>query len=291
MPFNDAAVITAAGGYVFTGPVGTVAPTPTALNSVDPIQFGALVTQLAVTGVPTGGTFTVSVGSTPSSAIPYNATPAQIQAALELVETVGAGNVLVTGGPLPASAVKIAWIGKLQGISPGTVTATASFTGGTTPAIAATVFTPLNGWTPVGHTSRDDMPEFGFDGGDNEVKGTWQNAQLREVTTEQAADYLTMFLHQFDTNSFTLYYGNNSSVTPGVFGVAGGNAVPNERAVLVIIVDGQTRIGFYASKASIRRDDSIGLPVDDFATLPIRATFLKLGANNLFEWISEDLLS
>ena len=289
MPFNDAAVITAAGGYVFTGAVGTARPTPAELDTVEPSLFGAQVTEVAITGAPTGGTFTITVGGTPTAAIPYNATAAQVQAALVASATVGAGNAIVTGGPLPATSVKIAWVGALQGVSPGTVTVTPTLTGGTTPAITATVFTALNGWTPVGHTSRDDMPEFGFDGGDFEVKGTWQNAQLREVTTEQAADYLTMFLHQFDAGSFELYYGANASATPGIFGVSGGNAVANEKAVLVIIVDGATRIGFYAPKAGIRRDDSIGLPVDDFATLPIRATFLKLGANNLFEWISEDL--
>lgn len=148
---------------------------------------------------------------------------------------------------------------------------------------------PLEGWRTIGHTSREEMPEFGFDGGETEVRGTWQNAALREVETEQIADYLTLFLHQFDTASFELYYGANASTTPGIFGVAGGQTQPVEKALLIIIVDGDLRLGFYAPKVSIRRDDAISLPNDEFAALPVRATFLKHGALNLYEWINEDL--
>jgi|SRR5690606_16050196 len=148
---------------------------------------------------------------------------------------------------------------------------------------------PLDGWTPIGHTSREEMPEFGFDGGETEVRGTWQNAALREVETEQIADYLTLFLHQFDEQSLELYYGPNASSTAGVFGVAGGQSTPTEKAMLIVIVDGDFRLGFYAPKASIRRDDAISLPNDEFAALPVRATFLKHNAMNLYEWINEDL--
>ncbi|ASZ75455.1 major tail protein [Mycobacterium phage Kimona] len=144
------------------------------------------------------------------------------------------------------------------------------------------------GWVSVGHTSRGDMPEFGFDGGDTEVRGTWQKKKLREVTTEDPVDYLTIFLQQFDEDALTLYYGANASTTPGEFGVS-GTAAPAEKALLVVIEDRDVRIGFHASKASVRRDDAIQLPVDEFASLPVRATFLNEGSNPLFTWINEDL--
>jgi hypothetical protein len=96
-------------------------------------------------------------------------------------------------------------------------------------------------------------------------------------------------LAQFDIPTFELYYGKNSSKTPGVFGVSGGTQAPVEKALFIIIQDGDTKIGFYAPKASIRRDDSIELAVDEFAMLPVRATFLKYGSANKFEWINEDL--
>lgn len=148
-----------------------------------------------------------------------------------------------------------------------------------------------SGWTLIGHTSRNDMPEFGFDGGDSEVKGTWQKKKLREVTTEDPVDFLTIFLQQFDEAALELYYGENASVTEGVFGVSGGTAEISEKALLVVIEDGDFRLGFHALKASVRRDDSIQLPVDDFASLPVKATFLQHNSELLFSWINEDLFN
>jgi hypothetical protein len=48
---------------------------------------------------PTGGTFTLSFNSQTTTAIPFNATPAQMQSALEALGYVGTGNVGVAGGP------------------------------------------------------------------------------------------------------------------------------------------------------------------------------------------------
>ncbi|ASZ73655.1 major tail protein [Mycobacterium phage Morpher26] len=146
----------------------------------------------------------------------------------------------------------------------------------------------LTAWIPTGHTSRGDMPEFGFEGGDSEIKGTWQKKKLAEVTTEDPVDYLTLFLQQFDEGSLTLYYGENASNVAGEFAVASGSRAV-ERAVLVVIEDGDVRIGFHAFKASVKRDDAIQLPVDDFASLPVRATFLDHEDKPLFKWLNEDL--
>ena len=286
MALNDNAVITAAGGYVFVAAPGTAAPTPAELETINPDTFGAQVHTLTLTGTATSGTFTLTAGAAVTTDLPFNATAAQIQAALEALEPVGTGNVLATG--TLAAGVEIAFIGALQG---QTVTLSAEDEDlvGTTPVLGVTVTTALNGWSSVGHTSREDMPEFGFEGGDTEVKGTWQKKALREVETEPLADFLTMHLHQFDAQSFALYYGENASSTPGIFGVEGGQTLVNEKALFILIVDGSRRVGFYAAKASIRRDEAIGMPVDEFATLPIRATFIKLGANRLYDWISEKL--
>ena len=156
-----------------------------------------------------------------------------------------------------------------------------------------TAFDPavgFTGWENIGHTSRDELPEFGFDGGDSEVKGTWQNASLREVVTEVASDYVVFNVHQFDDNALGLYYGaDNASTTPGVFGVANAPTGTVNRALLIVIVDGDVNLGFHAERVSIKRDDSIELASDEFAYMPLRATFVKnTGAALLFSWISED---
>jgi hypothetical protein len=150
-------------------------------------------------------------------------------------------------------------------------------------------WTGATGWTSVGHTSRGTLPEFGFEGGDSEVKGSWQKKKLREITTEDPIDFLTIVLHQFDEESLELYYGPNASSTPGVFGV--DTSQTNEKAVLVVIVDEDLRLGHHAHKASVKRDDSIELPIDDLAALPVRFTYLDHNNELPFSWINEDLFN
>lgn len=344
MSQNDAAVITAAVGYVYIAEPGTARPVPYMVELLDGSYYDAQTNIVRPSAEPTGGTFTFAVGViakdepaanlvgvdvqpevVPEGAvesvdtlpaeeagvapksktakadksavepaagalvtppIKFSATHLEIQAALEAL--VGVGNVKCTSS-LRAGLV-VSWVGELHGKTVN-FTANSQLTGASG-AVTLTVSAPYAAgvWTSVGHTSRGDLPEFGYDGGDTEVRGTWQNESLREVTTKPIADFLTIFLQQFDIQSFELYYGKDANPTSGVFGVAGGNPVPVEKALFIVIVDGDTKIGFYAPKASIRRDDSVQLAVDEFASLPVRATFLKYGAANKFEWISQELL-
>ncbi|AMO43992.1 tail protein [Mycobacterium phage Bactobuster] len=150
-------------------------------------------------------------------------------------------------------------------------------------------WTGATGWRSVGHTSRGTLPEFGFEGGESEVKGSWQKKKLREITPEDPIDYLTVVLHQFDEDSLGLYYGPNASTTPGIFGVKTGQV--NEKAVLVVIEDGDLRLGHRAAKSSVKRDDAIELPIDDLAALPVRFTYLDHEDELPFEWINEDLFN
>lgn len=147
--------------------------------------------------------------------------------------------------------------------------------------------TALDGWDNLGHTARDELPEFGFDGGDTETRGTWQAESLREVTTEAAVDYVTFNAHQFDPDVLELYYGtDNTSSDPNIFGVRSPNSRSQERALLIIIVDGDHKVAFYAPRVSIRREEAISLAVDEFAVLPLRATFLTPTSGDLFQWIT-----
>lgn len=52
---------------------------------------------VTITGSPTGGTFTLSVGGVPTSGIAYNAAASAVQSALVALSTVGAGKATVTG--------------------------------------------------------------------------------------------------------------------------------------------------------------------------------------------------
>lgn len=283
MALNDNAVITAAQGFVFIAPVGTVAPTGAQVDAIDPETFGAKKVNIEVSGTPTS--YTVLINAVASAQIPLASGPAVVQAALEAIAGVGAGNVVVSGiSAADAAGLDLTFVGALQGVD--VVVAEGSYVAGTSPDTVVTVVTAVNGWKTIGHTSRNDMPEFGFDGGDTTVKGTWQKKRLREVASgDPVADSVTVKLQQWDAGSLELYFGENASVVSGEFAVS-GDFVPVEYAFLVIVVDGTAHLGFYSPKASIKRDDSLDLPVDEFSSLPIKATFLNLGSLPLYKWLS-----
>lgn len=95
---------------------------------------------VTITGTPTGGTFTLTFSAQTTTAIPFNATAAQVQAALAALSTIGAGtlgepNVVVTGGPGPGTAFTVTFAGTLADTAE-TLTTTGSFTGGSSPAVA-----------------------------------------------------------------------------------------------------------------------------------------------------------
>ncbi|MGH9059965.1 MAG: hypothetical protein ACRDZY_10690, partial [Acidimicrobiales bacterium] len=95
------------------------------------------VQTITVTGTPTGGTFTMTFSGQTTAAIPYSATMAQLAAALTALSNIEIGDITVTGGPLPATPLVVTFgLGQYGGIDVPTMTATASFTGGTTPTIA-----------------------------------------------------------------------------------------------------------------------------------------------------------
>jgi hypothetical protein len=117
-----------------TTPSPAVAHTTTGQSIAD-------VQTLSISGTPTGGGFALSFGGQKTAAIPFNATAAQVQAALTALASIGAANVTCTGGPLPGSSVTITFAGSLApGPQPAIAVAASTLTsaGGPAPAIAHT---------------------------------------------------------------------------------------------------------------------------------------------------------
>lgn len=113
------------------------------------------VQTIAVTGSPTGGTFTLTWSGQTTAPIPYNATAAQVKAALEALSNINPGDVDVTGGPLPGTAVVVTFKGQYIGTDVATITDTsAGLTGGTTPDVGITV-TTAGGANPGGADGRE----------------------------------------------------------------------------------------------------------------------------------------
>lgn len=271
---NDNAIFTAATGYIYTAPVGTPAPTRQELKKFDADTFGLPEFSVRVTG--TGKYTLTSKGKNTAQLDARTSTAAEVQAALNKVVT--NAQFVVVGSP-GNFTVSVSAKGEVDASF-----ITGAGAGSSTPTVAVSRTSEGAVWDPIGHTGDDELPEFGYEGGDTESKSTWQKKAIKEVTTETPVDYVTVKALQFDTPTMELYYGKNASAEEGVFGVDNPGQSSVEKAVLIVMVDGDFKIGFSAAKASIRRDESISLSNEDFSTLPLRATFVKHPGRHLFEW-------
>lgn len=98
------------------------------------------VQTVTITGTPTGGTFTLSFGGETTAGIAFNATAAQVKAALDGLADVNASDLTVTGTQLPGGTVTVSFTGQYSGDNvPAMTAASGSLTGGSTPtAVVAT---------------------------------------------------------------------------------------------------------------------------------------------------------
>jgi hypothetical protein len=94
------------------------------------------VTTLTEGTAITAGTFTITYSAQTTSAIAFDATAAQVQAALEALSNIAPGDVIVTGGPIGDAPFVLTWGGTLLGnVTAPTVDVT-SLTGTITVATA-----------------------------------------------------------------------------------------------------------------------------------------------------------
>jgi hypothetical protein len=91
---------------------------------------------LTVTGNPSGGTFTVTFGGQTTTALAYNASPADVQTALEALTNLAPGDVYVSGTAATSYIITVssAFLAA-NTVAPITVDATALTSGSGTPAI------------------------------------------------------------------------------------------------------------------------------------------------------------
>lgn len=97
---------------------------------------------VTITGVPTAGTFTLTLDGETTAAIAYNASAAAVTTALEGLSNIRVGSVTVTGGPGPGTPYVVTFSGtQYSGTDVPQMSATSSLTGGTAPAVAVTTTT------------------------------------------------------------------------------------------------------------------------------------------------------
>ena len=94
--------------------------------------------EVAISGTPTGGTFRlVDEDGNETANIAYNATAAEVQAALRALPR-SSGGYTATGGQLPGTAVKVATAGGLLAVKRTLKVGTEALTGGTSPKVTVT---------------------------------------------------------------------------------------------------------------------------------------------------------
>ncbi|HZL35880.1 MAG TPA: RHS repeat-associated core domain-containing protein, partial [Tepidisphaeraceae bacterium] len=128
------------GGSAYTRPATVPARSDTVLVT----SLGYLADNMqavTIAGGPTGGTFTLSFGSATTSALPYNASAATVESALDALTGIGAGNVAVVGGT--GGPYTIRFMGTLAGTNQPQLTANgAVLTGGTSPSVGVLTLVP-----------------------------------------------------------------------------------------------------------------------------------------------------
>ncbi len=101
------------------------------------------VQSVAITGGPTGGTYTLTHSGQTTAGIAWNATATAVRTALQALSNIGSGNVTCTGGPHPGTPVEVTFTGVLAGEDVAQMTGSAAgLTGGTSPAVVVSTTTP-----------------------------------------------------------------------------------------------------------------------------------------------------
>lgn len=144
-------------------PSGTPLGRVTANSKVGPYQGDASDEVQTLTEGGSGLTsYTITFDGDTTDSIDDDATAAQVQAALEALDSIGEGNVTVTGGPLASGAFTVTFGGDLANKNVPAMTTTP--TGGTG---TVTVATGTAGGADVGSDGREVL--FGFLADDREL--------------------------------------------------------------------------------------------------------------------------
>jgi hypothetical protein len=163
----------------------------------------AEVDTVTISGSPTGGTFTLTYNGHTTDPIQYNATNAAVQAALRAIP--GLSGVTVTGtagGPYTVTFPAV--LGSV------TLSATGSFTGGTTPAIAVARTTPgVAGWFSPGGT--DQGYSLNPNAQTNDLTMEEQAASVGTTVTSKNYQIVAA-LAEWTTVNRALYYGGDIGV-------------------------------------------------------------------------------
>jgi hypothetical protein len=118
--------------------------TLTAITGINDVQT------ITITGTPTGGGTVASFGGASTAQLPFNATAAQVQTALQSLTSIGPANISCSGGPWPGTGIVCTFANAMAFTAEPLFVTTDSFTGGSSPASHVAHTTTGRGDAPKG---------------------------------------------------------------------------------------------------------------------------------------------
>lgn len=150
---------------------------------------------VSFTGTVSGGNWSLTFNGVTSGNIAYNASAATVQTALQAMSSIGTGNVLVTGGPGPATPYVLTFAKNLGGTYQNNATVTNVSLTGSSPnvTIAHTINGVSNDCSVFGAYVWDCVGNDGFQSGDYSAEASFIYAQgpVVVVTAPAAAAVIT----------------------------------------------------------------------------------------------------
>lgn len=153
---------------------------------------------------------------------------------------------------------------------------------------AGDFLTPPAGFSTIGHTDPDELPQWDSDGEDAEMRRTWEMDNVREARAAASAEWFIVRALQFDNTTLSLYEGGGDTTQPHVLAAPALKA-DVYRSALVVYIDGANVLGYYCPKVGIRKDSTPEHSIDDWSKLPLRFTELSHVGMRPHYWIGEHL--
>lgn len=139
---------------------------------------------------------------------------------------------------------------------------------------------PGQGWTCLGHTSKDNNVALGKDGGDSTQYNSWWEDALA-VTYESVSWSITVNALQIDAGVLDLAFSGDLDDDGGYVVPSVVNAV--EKALFVLALQGTKRMGLYLPKVSITLGDAPEFDPGALFEVPLSANVLSAD-NALMKW-------
>lgn len=130
-----------------------------------------------------------------------------------------------------------------------------------------------SGWQALGHTSRENSVAMSKEGGEATQAGSWWEEAL---DSSYAATTWGITVNSLQVDSLTLglaFGGGSLDTAVGSYMVK--DIVPQKKALYVLMVGGNTRMGIYIPNTTVSVGDAPEIPTDAFFEISLSAAILN----------------